>query len=200
MKIEKIDISKLVHDPANARNHSDKNIEAIKGSLVRFGQQKPIVVTGDNVVIAGNGTLEAAKQLAWKKIEIVRTKLSGLDLVAYGLADNRTSELAEWNDEVLGKLLHGLRENDFDLTSIGFDTSYLDGVVDEINDSQPNFNVHTISANQESDGQEFMPDIDDKNDAIKSDKHILIVQCDNDIDLQDLFEELNQRDYKVKRG
>ena len=54
MQIKKIAIEKLSNDPANARKHDDRNIEAIVGSLRRFGQQKPIVVDVTGVVRAGN--------------------------------------------------------------------------------------------------------------------------------------------------
>lgn len=121
MKIEKISIDKLLLDPANARKHGKKNLDSIKGSLAKFGQQKPIVVNAENVIVAGNGTLQAAKELGWKEINIVRTDLKGSDITAFGIADNRTSELAEWDDDVLKELLEGLRAEDFDLSAIGFD-------------------------------------------------------------------------------
>lgn len=121
MKIEKIAIDKLLLDPANARKHGQKNLDSIKGSLAKFGQQKPIVVNADNVIVAGNGTLQAAKELGWKEINIVRTDLKGSDITAFGIADNRTSELAEWDDKVLQELLEGLKAEDFDLSAIGFD-------------------------------------------------------------------------------
>lgn len=192
MKIEKIDISKLVHDPANARKHSDKNIDAIKGSLIRFGQQKPIVVTGDNIVIAGNGTLEAAKQLDWKKIEIVRTKLSGLDLVAYGLADNRTSELAEWNEDVLGKLLHGLRENDFDLTSIGFDTSKLDEInISSLDDFKQLIELQD-EIKKEVDDEKKYSDINTENEFM------LLITCVDENEQQSLYDEFMNRGVECK--
>jgi DNA modification methylase len=121
MKIEKIAIDKLLLDPANARKHGQKNLDSIKGSLAKFGQQKPIVVNADNVIVAGNGTMQAAKELGWKEINIVRTDLKGSDITAFGIADNRTSELAEWDDKVLQELLEGLKAEDFDLSAIGFD-------------------------------------------------------------------------------
>ena len=126
MKIEHVAISSLVLDPNNARKHDEKNLEAIKGSLTKFGMQKPIVVDKKGVVLAGNGTLAAAKALGWEKIAVVRTDLEGFNAAAYALADNRTSELASWDEDVLGKSLHELREIDFELGDIGFDTSYLD--------------------------------------------------------------------------
>ena len=125
MKIESVKIEDLSFDPANARKHSKKNLDAIKGSLRKFGQQKPIVVDGNNVVVAGNGTLEAARALGWTEINIVRTKLTGPDAIAFALADNRTAELAEWDLEPLNKTLQSLKDIDFDLGSIGFDAEFL---------------------------------------------------------------------------
>lgn len=121
MQTESVAIKSLVFDPANARKHDDKNLDAIKGSLSRFGQQKPIVVGKNNVVIAGNGTLAAAKALGWDKIDVVRTELTGPEATAFALADNRTAELAAWDDEILGKTLHALQEDGFPIADIGFD-------------------------------------------------------------------------------
>jgi len=116
MTLETVPISVLIPDPANARRHTDRNLDAIMGSLARFGQQKPIVVDESNVVRAGNGTLAAAKALGWTEIRIVRTPLAGADATAYAIADNRTGELAKWDDEALGRLL-----SDPDIGNVGFD-------------------------------------------------------------------------------
>lgn len=124
MKIEKVKISTLIPDPSNARKHDQKNLDSIKGSLAKFGQQKPLVVDYKNIVIAGNGTLAAAKELGWDEIDIVRTALKGSELTAYGLADNRTGELASWDMEALTAHLDALKAEDFDLDAIGFDDSF----------------------------------------------------------------------------
>lgn len=129
MKVEKVSIDKLIKDPVNARKHGEKNLESIKGSLAKFGQQKPIVINKDNIVVAGNGTLAAAKALGWKEINVVRTDLTGADLTAFGIADNRSSELAEWDFDTLAELLKSLRSDDFDLDSIGFNDDDLDGLL-----------------------------------------------------------------------
>lgn len=121
MQIESVPVGSLVLDPTNARKHDEKNLEAIKGSLAKFGQQKPIVVTSDNVVIAGNGTLEAAKALGWEKIDIHRTVLKGAEAMAYALADNKTAELAAWDEDVLRDQINALSSDGWDLSDIGFD-------------------------------------------------------------------------------
>lgn len=119
MKVESVAIKSLTMDPENARTHSEKNIKAIAGSLTTFGQRKPLVVW-DNIVIAGNGTVEAAKSLGWEKIDITRvpSDWSHDQARAYALADNRTAELAEWDSESLLDILSGL--NDELVTAAGF--------------------------------------------------------------------------------
>ena len=126
MKIEKRLVSELAHDPNNARTHDLKNIEAIKGSLAKFGQQKPIVIDASNVVIAGNGTLEAARALGWETIDVVVTTLDSFEKTAFALADNQTATLADWDQDVLDSQLKALTEMDFDISDIGFDPIELD--------------------------------------------------------------------------
>jgi len=123
MKLETVEIASLVSDPNNARKHDAKNIEAIKGSLNRFGQRKPIVLRGD-VVIAGNGTLEAAKQLGWSVIDVVQVPAdwSADQAKAFALADNRTAELAVWDEQVLAAQVLDLQEAGFEVAEFGFET------------------------------------------------------------------------------
>ena len=127
-----VPLSSLTLDPVNARRHPERNMEAIKGSLARFGQQKPIVVTPGGVVVAGNGTLIAARALGWADIVVVETPLTGADLTAFALADNRTSELAEWDPDVIGPTLKSLQDMDFDIGSIGFDQDFLTAHTPEV--------------------------------------------------------------------
>jgi hypothetical protein len=135
MKIEKIAISLLVNDPNNARKHDKKNIMSIKGSLAKFKQQKPLVVDHNNVVLAGNGTLQAALELGWTEIDIVRSDLEGFNATAYGLADNRSSELASWDKDILNATLESLNKADFDLPNIGFGLNDWDQIKDyEVDD------------------------------------------------------------------
>ena len=124
MKLETVGIETLSPDPANVRKHGQRNMDAIKASLRRFGQQKPIVVDAKGIVLAGNGTLAAARELGWREIQIVRTDLSGSQATAFGIADNRSAELAEW-DEKLGDVLASLKAEDFPLEDIGFDAADL---------------------------------------------------------------------------
>ena len=131
MEVTTKPIHTLANDPNNARTHNNKNLEAIKGSLAKFGQQKPIVVNSSNVVIAGNGTLQAARELGWNEIDCVVTELDDLNQAAFGLADNKTAELADWDLEQLGSTLDSLAKVDFDVSAIGFD-DVLGEAIDEV--------------------------------------------------------------------
>ncbi len=123
LKIEHVSLEWLEFDPRNARKHSDKNLAAIAESLKQFGQRKPIVITHDNVVVAGNGTLEAARFLGWSEIAVVRAPndWSQEQLMAFALADNRSAELAEWNPEILSAQLLELYEAETDIEALGFE-------------------------------------------------------------------------------
>ena len=123
MQIETLDITDLTPDPKNARQHDAKNLKAIEGSLSQFGQRKPIVITEDNVIVAGNGTVTAAKNLGWETIEAVRVPAdwSSDEVKAFALADNRTAELATWSPEVLAAQLVELEAAGFEIAEFGFD-------------------------------------------------------------------------------
>ena len=115
MQVEQVPIASLQQDEHNARMHSKKNLEAIKTSLATFGQQKPIVVGMDDTIIAGNGTYQAASELGWSEIAIIRTDLDGHQRTAFAIADNKTTDLSEWHYEELSQLLHELGEVDDEL-------------------------------------------------------------------------------------
>jgi ParB-like chromosome segregation protein Spo0J len=127
MKIENLRIAELQADPQNARKHDARNLNAIKASLTSFGQRKPIVVTADNVVAAGNGTLQAAKELGWLEIDIVRIPedWSEAQIKAFALADNRTAELAEWDADTLAAQAIELEAVGIELEAFGFTNSDL---------------------------------------------------------------------------
>src|SRR4051812_21419375 len=93
---ELVPIDSVAPDPANVREHDDPNLKAIAASLRRFGQQTPIVVDRAGIVRKGNGTWQAASDLGWQTVWIVRTDLAGSEATAYAIADNRTGELSKW--------------------------------------------------------------------------------------------------------
>lgn len=139
MTILTVQIDSIQPDPANLRRHPEKNLDAIRGSLARFGQQRPIIVDGRGIILAGNGTYAAAKELGWPTIQIVRTALTGSEATAFGIADNRTSETSEWDEAGLASILSALSAEDPDLaTATGFDA---DDIAKLIGADDPGGNV-----------------------------------------------------------
>jgi hypothetical protein len=123
MNIETLRIAELTPDTNNARQHDDKNLKAIMGSLKEFGQRKPIVITEAGTIVAGNGTVEAAKRLGWLDIEVVKVPNDWTPdkVKAFAIADNRTAELANWNQEVLTSQLLELEAEGWELAEFGFE-------------------------------------------------------------------------------
>jgi len=122
-------------DSVNARKHGNRNKETIKSSLETCGAGRSIVMDSENVIIGGNGVFEQAQALGLK-VKVIES--DGSELIAVkrtdlktgddkrkllALADNRTAELAEWDDEQLQKLIAELPE--IDLSGIGFDEDFL---------------------------------------------------------------------------
>lgn len=132
LKLRTVPLSKLVPDPANARTHDTRNLAAISRSLELFGQRKPLVVArgngGELVVIAGNGTLEAAKALGWDTIKIAQVPddWDADKARAYAIADNRSAELAEWDAAALASALVDLDAVGYNATDLGFDPAEFD--------------------------------------------------------------------------
>jgi hypothetical protein len=137
MKIQTVKISSLTLDPENARKHSSKNLDVIAESLQRFGQRKPVVVSVDNVVLAGNGTVEAARKLGWKEISITFAPVEWdrATAKAYALTDNRTAELSEWDIGVLNTSLMELAGTEWDISALGFEMPQVLGL-DAINEGE----------------------------------------------------------------
>lgn len=112
VKIQRRKLDTLNLDQNNVRLHGGENLSAIRESLRKFGQQKPIVIKEDNTIVAGNGTYTAAKSLGWKDILVVVTELNTAEAIAFAIADNRTAELAEWNMTELTEQLGLLKTMD----------------------------------------------------------------------------------------
>ena len=121
LEVEQVAIEKLTHDPANARIHKKRSVEALKTSLETFGQRKPLVATKEYVVIAGNGTLEAARDLGWSELTVafIPEEWSNDQIRAYALADNSVALLSSWDEDLLKGSLESLQGSDFDLESLG---------------------------------------------------------------------------------
>ncbi|MBL8801041.1 MAG: DNA modification methylase [Planctomycetes bacterium] len=137
LTIRRVALSALHHDPANARSHDERNLDAIAASLKQFGQAEPLVVQrSSGKVIGGNGRMTAMKALGWTECDVVELDLDDTRATALGIALNRTSELASWNLPTLGKLLESFHGTDL-FDSLGFSESDFSKLLDEITDEAP---------------------------------------------------------------
>lgn len=126
-----VPIESLNPDASNTRKHSDRNLTAIAASFSRWGQRTPIVVQREGMVIrAGNGRFQAAKKLGWKYIAAMIVDESNIDAASFAIADNRTAELAEWDDEALVSILQSLSSET--LPDTGFTQEELDKLISSI--------------------------------------------------------------------
>jgi ParB-like chromosome segregation protein Spo0J len=91
------------------RNPRRGNVQAIAGSLARFGQRKPIVVReSDRQIIAGNHTWRAARSLGWAEIAAILVDDDAQTSTAFALADNRTGDLGTYDSELLAALIRSV--------------------------------------------------------------------------------------------
>ena len=122
MKIEMMSVADLRFDDENARIHPPENRAMLRASLDKFGQRKPIVITADKTVIAGNGTLLAASELGWEKIAVVKAPADWTEemIRAYAIADNRSADLSEFDPTVLQSQLASLEIAEFEFDALGF--------------------------------------------------------------------------------
>lgn len=114
-----VPISSLRPDPQNARSHPKASIDAIKDSLNQFGQVKNIVGLEDGTIIAGSGTLQAAKELGWKELAVLKFK-DRKAARAYAIADNQVALISEWDFEALSDQMKALQHDGIDLRQLGF--------------------------------------------------------------------------------
>ena len=137
MNIRRVRLEEIHNDPANARIHDARNLDAITASLKTFGQCEPLVVQrGAGKVIAGNGRLTAMRALGWTECEVVEVEFDDLKSCALGIAMNRASELGGWNDGALATLLDELRRED-QLDGVGFSDNEIDKLLAEMADNTP---------------------------------------------------------------
>lgn len=106
------DIDTLQLLPGNPRRG---DVAAVARSLDAFGQRKPIVALRGGTVIAGNHTLQAAQSLGWDKIAVVWVDDDDATAKAFALADNRTAELGDYDDQALAELIAAVADADADL-------------------------------------------------------------------------------------
>jgi ParB-like chromosome segregation protein Spo0J len=144
MQKKKVELKDINLDPRNTRKHDEKNIKVIKESLEKFGQYRPFVIQKEGMIIrVGNGMYQAMQELGIKEADAVIIDLNDDEATALSIIDNRSSELATWDNDLLAECLKDMPDNLLNIT--GFDSEDLKGILDGLNSD---FNENDIQEDE----------------------------------------------------
>lgn len=130
-KIETRLVADLIPYAANSRTHSDAQVAQIAASIKEFGWTNPILIDGENTIIAGHGRLLAARKLGLDEVPaIILDHLSKAQQRALVIADNQLALNAGWDIDMLKAEIEDLNLENFDLSLLGFDDKFLDGLLE----------------------------------------------------------------------
>ena len=119
--IKTAQVADLIPYARNSRTHSDEQVTQIAASIKEFGFLNPVIVDGENGIIAGHGRVLAAKKLGMIEVPAVEAShLTDAQRRAYIIADNKLALNAGWDDEMLRVEFAELTEAGFDLDLTGF--------------------------------------------------------------------------------
>src|SRR5659263_75655 len=131
MEIKLLPLDQLRPFAKNPNKHPGRQIAALIKSMREFGFTSPILLSQDNMVIAGHARLQAATELGLTEVPTIFIDLPYEKAVAYVIADNQLARLAEVDTELMRDLLEGvLQIPDFDIEAIGFDLDEVNGLLD----------------------------------------------------------------------
>ncbi|MEV8466622.1 DNA methyltransferase [Fluviibacterium sp. DFM31] len=142
-EIRQCPVADLIPYANNARTHSEAQVALIAGSIRAFGFNNPVLVDGDNGIIAGHGRVLAARKLGQATVPVIELgHLSDAQKRAYILADNRLAEQAGWDRELLALELGEVSDLGVDLGALGFEGPELDallghGAADPVEEQTP---------------------------------------------------------------
>ena len=117
-----MEVDKLIPYARNARTHSEVQIAQIAASIKEFGFLSPAIISKDNTILCGHGRYYAAQKLGLEKIPCIQEEyLTEAQKRAYILADNKISQNAGWDEELLKIEIADLQGEDFDVALTGFE-------------------------------------------------------------------------------
>ena len=163
---------------ANNPRNNESAVEPVANSIKEFGFKVPIVATSDGEIINGHTRFKASKLLGLEKVPvIIADDLTDEQIKAFRLADNKTGEIADWNESLLIKELEELDDLDYDMGQFGFELDLDD-------------------ADEDGDGSDDMGDIPDNIDVVEAFALNVIVK--DEAEQAELYEELLGRGFEVK--
>jgi len=131
LNVESVPIGMIKPNVRNPRRNTDA-IEPVARSIATYGFLDPVITDEDLNLAAGHTRLEAAKRLGMTEVPVIRVPgLTGSRFSGFSLAHNKTAEIAEWDQDLLSKIVAELNlDAEFDLSSLGFDDSELTKILD----------------------------------------------------------------------
>lgn len=130
MKIEEVDINTIKPYKNNPREIPIEAVEKVKQSIKEFGNNQPIVVDKDNVIVVGHTRWRALKNLGKTKAFIVKKDFNKSEAIAYRIMDNRSGENSKWDKSLLKQEIDTLKDIDFNLDMTGFTFDELDKIME----------------------------------------------------------------------
>ena len=136
LNVEYRKVEALIPYARNPRTHNDEQVAKIAASIVEYGWTNPVLVDGDNGIIAGHGRLAAAHKLGLTEVPVIElAQLSPTQKRAYVISDNRLALDAGWDDAMLALELAELSEAGFDLALTGFEDAEIEALLaDDLGD------------------------------------------------------------------
>ena len=132
LKYIKVPVSVLVPYARNTRTHTDQQIDQVAASIREFGFMNPVIINGDNTILAGHARVLASKKLGLEYVPcLIADHLSEAQKKAFIIADNKIAENAGWDTELLKVELEDLKGADFDVEILGFTDKELNKIFDE---------------------------------------------------------------------
>lgn len=127
LEILTVDIDSLKPYENNAKEHPKEQIEQIKKSILDYGNNDPIAVDENNIIIEGHGRYIALQELGYKTVDIIRLEhLTEEQKKSYRLVHNKLTMNSDFDFEMLEKELAELTAFDVDMSLFGFDESIFD--------------------------------------------------------------------------
>ena len=139
--LEWLSVAVLQTNPRNARTHSKRQLAKLATSLTTFGFTNPIVIDENNMILAGHGRAQVARDEGWPKVPTVRLdRLTDAQKRAFVIADNKIAEEAGWDRELLalelGELIDLLPIDDLDISLTGFEAAEIDLMIADMADAK----------------------------------------------------------------
>ena len=166
----------LIPYARNSRTHDEAQIAQIAASIKEFGWTNPILLDGENGIIAGHGRVMAAQKLNEDKVPTIElAHLTEHQKRAYIIADNKLALNSGWDNEMLQLEMETLQDAGYGIDVLGFDDKELKALFGNLDNAD-----------------------DDIKEPVDESRNLLMIECEGERELETLFEEMQKRGFECK--